>query len=131
MVWFLVRIFFLYKFHSLFFSFEILVSWVVELFEKVLAFSLKLDLLFPIRHLLKRLFFVFLRKKSKFFLEIVIFSWVVELLEKVLAFSLKLDLGGLFRKYLSILCKTIFGVFPPVTCWRVIVLCVFFKKKSL
>ena len=39
--------------------------------------------------------------------------------------------GGLFRKYLSILCKTIFGVFPPVICWRVVVLCVFNKKRTL
>ena len=107
MVWFLVRIFFLYKFHSLFFIFEIPVSGVAERFENILAFSLKLDLLFPIRHLLKRLFFVFLRKKKQIrswhcniFLSggtvrkssSILFktrSWVVDFLESILAFSVK------------------------------------------
>ena len=56
---------------------------------------------------------------------------MVELLEKVLAFSLKLDLGGLFRKYLSILCKTIFGVFPPVLAGEWLFFVFLIKKEVL
>ena len=36
--------------------------------------------------------------------------------------------GGVFRKYLSILFKTIFGVFPPVTCRRKAFLVFLIKK---
>ena len=39
--------------------------------------------------------------------------------------------GGVFRKYLSILFKTMFGVFPPATCWRVVFFMFLIKKKSL
>ena len=59
-------------------------------------------------------FFLFFIEKRKFFLEIVIFSWVLELLEIILAFSLKLYL--------------VYS--PPVTCWRVVVFCIFDKKRS-
>ena len=62
----------------------------------------------------------------------ILISWERELLEKFLAFSLKLHLSvGVFRKDLSILFKTIFGVFPPVTCWRVVVFYAFNKKRSV
>ena len=42
---------------------------------------------------------------SYFSLKVVIFSWVV----------------GIFRKYLRIHFKKGFGVFPPVTCWKEVV----------
>ena len=104
--WF--EIFFLYKFHSLFFGFEIVIfSWVVELLEKVLAFSLKLDLLFPHQTLAEEVVFcVFKKKRHILSWNCNIFlsggtvrksssipfktrSWVVEFLENILAFSLK------------------------------------------
>ena len=95
------------KFHSLFLSFELLISWVVELLEKVLAFSLKLDLLFPHQTLAEEVVFCVFKKKKQIlswncniFLSSgtvrksssILFktrSWVVEFLEYILAFSLK------------------------------------------
>ena len=61
----------------------------MELLAKVLAFSLKLDLVFSHQTLAEEVDFCVFNKKSKFFFEIVIFSWVVEFLESILAFSLK------------------------------------------
>ena len=41
-------------------------SWVVEFLEKVLAFSLRLDLVFPHQRIAEKwLFFVFLIKKKQ------------------------------------------------------------------
>ena len=59
-----------------FFGFEILIfSRVVKLLEKVLALSLKLDLVFPHQVLAEKwLLFVFLIIKRKFCVEVVIFS---------------------------------------------------------
>ena len=54
---------------------------MVELLEKVLAFSLKLDLVFPHQKLAEDV--AFFNKKSKFFIETEIFSWVVEILESM------------------------------------------------
>ena len=66
---------------------------MVEFLEKVLTFSLKLDLVFPHQSLAEEwLLFCDFNKKSKFCLEIIIFSWVVEFLENILVFSLKRDL---------------------------------------
>ena len=53
----------------LFFGFGILISWVVELLEKVLAFSLKQYLWYSHQSLAEEwLFFVFLIKKKSFLL---------------------------------------------------------------
>ena len=79
---FSIEIFFLYKFHS-FFGFGIPISWVVELLEKVLAFSLKQYLWYSHRYLAEEwLFFVFLIKKKSFLLRRTwayikeLFSWM-------------------------------------------------------
>ena len=92
---------------SLFFGFKILISWVVGLLEKVLAFSLKLDLRFPYQTLAEEVVFCVFKKKRhilswncNIFLSggtvrkssSILFrtrSWVVEFLENILAFSLK------------------------------------------
>ena len=66
---------------------------MVEFLEKVLPFSLKLDLVFPHQSLAEEWsFFYVFNRKSKFCLEVVIYSWVVEFLENILAFFLKQDL---------------------------------------
>ena len=70
----MVGSFLLYKFHSLFFSFEILISSVVKVLEKVVAFSSKLVLLFPHQTLAEEVALCVFKKKRKFFLEMVIFS---------------------------------------------------------
>ena len=63
--------------------------------EKILAFSLKLDLVISSQSLAEEwLFFGVFNTKSKLGLEIVIFSWVVEFLDNILAFSLKRDCSG-------------------------------------
>ena len=90
-----------------FLGFEILISWVVELLEKVLAFSLKLDLLFPHQTLAEEVVFCVFKKKKQIlswncniFLSSgtvrksssILFktrSWVVDFLESILAFSLR------------------------------------------
>ena len=70
--WF--KIFFLCKFHGPFFGFEILIfSWVAELLEKVLAFSLKLDLMFSHQTIAEEVVFVFLTRKVNSFLKLQYF----------------------------------------------------------
>ena len=94
-----------------FFGFKILISWVVELLEKVLTFSLKLDLLYPHQTFAEEVVFsVFKKKQHILSWNCNIFlsggtvrksssipfktrSWVLEFLENILAFSL--------RQYLS------------------------------
>ena len=89
-VWFLVQNFLFVQYSWPFFGFKILIfSWLLELLEKVLAFSLILDLVFPHQALAEEIVFCVFNKRSKLFLEIVIFPWVVEFLESILAFSLK------------------------------------------
>ena len=48
-----------------FFGFEILISWVVELSEKLLAFSLKLDLLSPHQAFAEEVAFSIFKKKKR------------------------------------------------------------------
>ena len=110
------EIFFSHKFCSLFFGLEILIFfWVVEILEKVLAFFLELDLMFPNQKLAEEVVFGVFNKESNFF------SWNCNIFLS----------GGVLRKYLRILFKTIFGVFPPLTCWRVGFFCIFNKRRSL
>ena len=85
--------------------------------------------------------------QASFSFKILIFSWVMEILEKVLEFSSKPDLVfphqsltenwllfSVFSKKskfcLEIL-KTKFGVFPPVTCRRVVAFLLSLIKKLI
>ena len=75
-----------------FLSFEILISWLVEVLEKVLAFSLKLDLLFPHQAFAEEVVFCVFKKKKH------ILSWNCniflsgETVRKNSSIPLKLDL---------------------------------------
>ena len=89
------------------FGFEIPISWLVELLEKVLAFSLKRDLLFPHQTFAEEVIFYFFKKKKHILpwacniflsggtvrkssnIPFKTRSWMVEFLENILAFSLK------------------------------------------
>ena len=54
-----------------FFGFQILIfSWVMEILEKFLAFSLKLDLVFPHQRLAEEVVFCVFNKKSNSFLKL-------------------------------------------------------------
>ena len=94
---------------------NLIFSWVVEILEKNLVFSLKLDLLFLHQTIADDVAFYVSNEKKQ------ILSWNCNILLS----------GGVFRKYLNILFKTRFGVFPPVTCWRVVVFYAFNKKRIL
>ena len=86
----------------------------MELLEKVLAFSLKLDLLFP-QELAEEVVLCVFKKKRH------ILSWNCNIflsggtVRKKFCLNYILS-GGVFGKYLSILFKTVFVVFPLVTC---------------
>ena len=100
-------IFFFYICHSFVFVFEILISCVMDLLEKIISFSLKLDLQFPHQAFAEEVVFCVLKKKKhilswncNIFLSVgtvrksysILFktrSWVVEFLENILVFSLK------------------------------------------
>ena len=87
----------------------------MELLEKVLAFSLKLDLLFPHQVFAEEVAFCVFKKKKH------IHSWNCNIFLSGGTVRKKFSLnyilsGGVFGKYLSILFKTVFVVFPLVTC---------------
>ena len=66
--------------------------------EKVLAFILKVDLVFSHQSLAEEWLFCVFNEQNKFCLAIVIFSWVVEFLDNILAFSLKRNCSGFYVK---------------------------------
>ena len=62
---------------------------MVELLEKFLALSLKLDLVFPHQTLAEEVVFLLFLIKKQILSWIYNISWVVKFLESTLAFSLK------------------------------------------
>ena len=83
---------------------------MIEFLEDVIAFSLKLDLVFLHHSLTKEwvFFACVFNKNSKFCLKIVMFPWVAETFENILAFSVKQDLVYSNSHLLKSGCSSVF-----------------------